>query len=428
MRTEDGQDIDPITGKPLGKPLGASAGPSAYQKYFAGPLTAGVEKGAGALLGPLGILESQAHPQVAKSVAETVVPQTPKQAGIDAGMLAGMALAPEAVVPGIATRMGLAALGGGLGSKAGGDSAIAGAKSGALQQGLGEAAAPIINMAGAFGKTALNKEDVGRIGKYLKTLVPGIGDLSKVEKFDSAFRGGEATEKVGKRLAQYEDAISKRLGKKEIGSMTVMSKAGPNTAPIPLKVDATFDDMIGRIRTLNRVGYAYSGDATQKALAADARREAHDLVEELGSALNKQTPGLGDRFLKMRRQFATTSTFQRIFSDPDLYDPSGRMKMDTLQQLVANRGAAGFREDLVRVLGRGKANDLLNKVYRGAASTARDVPASLNLRGGIGASLPRVFFRPQLGQTVGQVPRHIPKIPPGVAGLLGQLLPNQSEQ
>ena len=407
-----------------GKWVPYNAAPSAYQKYFAQPATAGVEKGLGALAGPLGILASKIAPGAAEAISKTIVPQTPKQAGIDAGMLAGGALAPEAVIPGIIARMGASAAGGAIGSKLGGDTAMSGAKEGAIQQGVGEVAAPALSLLGRYGKTLRNQKDVERIGGFLSNVLPSIGGLRSVDKFDSAFRGGEATEKVGQKLAKYEGAISKRLGDTEIGTMDIATRGSPQSAPTTVRVKATFDDMVQRIRDLNRTGYAYSGDAQQKALAADARREAHDLTQDLGKALNKQAPGLGDRFLRARRQYSTASLMTRIFSDPSLYDASGRMDMNSLQELVANRGSAGFREDLTRVLGRDKTNDFLKKVYRNAPPTARDVSGGLNLGARLhpASPIPTLVAHPHLSATVGQLPRRFPQIPPTAAALLlGQL-------
>jgi hypothetical protein len=407
---------------------------SAYERYFAKPATQAV----GNLLtgGPAGLL-FQGRPlpigpkpdsPMARKLAENIVPQTPGQAGRDIGMIAGGELLAPAEGASLAYKIGaplgrtaLTALTSAVGEKLAGGSALKGAEEGALQQGTGEAAAPAINFLGSYGKTALNAKDVKNVGGLVSDLIPSLGDVSTVPKFDAAFRGGEATEKAGQKLGTLEESISKQLGKKPIGTMMVQTSG---RTPMTVRVKASFDDMVDKIRDLNRIGYAYSGDAQQKALAADARREAHDLTEELSSALNKQQPGLGDKFLKVRREYAKASLFTRIFSDPDLYDASGRLNMNTLQELAANRGSAGFREDLIRVLGRDDTNKFLDKVYRNAPSTARDVDAGLNMGLSFhpGTAMPRIFAHPRLGQKVGEIPRRLPKISPTApAILLGRL-------
>lgn len=400
--------------------LGRLNPPSRFQKYFAQPVTGAAASGIAGLLGGPSAMAKPS--ELSKSIAKTVVPQTPTQAGVDVGMIAGGALAPEAFLPGLAVRLGASAAGGGLGALLGGESAKQGAVSGALQQGVGEVAAPIANLAGRYGSAALNEKDTSRIGGFIQQMIPTIGNLKKVEQFDAAFRNGEAVEKVGRELANVEAEISKKFGSKALVDMPVpLAMRTSAERPNWVTGKASFDEVVTRIRELNRQGYSYAGDAQQKALAADARREAHELTNVLGQALNKKIPGLGTEYLAARREFAQTSLLTRIFSEPDLYDANGQMNMSALQEYVANRGSAGFREDLVRTFGRDKANKFLSKVYSGAPITGRNVKGGLNM----GMSMhpgpvpfPRFYAHPHLSTRVGEVPRRFPKIPPAVPGLI----------
>jgi hypothetical protein len=349
-------------------------------------------------------------------------PQTLGQAGADVGMIAG-ALAPEGQILGPIARMAMTAAGGAAGEKLGGGSALKGAESGAIQQGVGEVAAPAINVLGRYGKNALNQQDVKRVGGYLRNLASWLPTPKSVPEFDAAFRGGEATEKVGNRLAKYETAIANRLKQKPIMQMPApASVKGGQFATV--STDATFEDVIHQIKQLNDQARYNGPDSSLRWAAKNARQQAHELTQDLGAALNKVHPGLGKRYLAARRQYAGAATLRDIFSEPSLWDASGRMDMSKLQELVANRGVAGYRDELTRIFGRDKTNQLLKKVYRDAPPTARDVAGGLNMGVSVhpGIAIPRVFAHPHLPSSIGQIPRRFPKLPPAAAALLlGQI-------
>lgn len=140
--------------------------PSAYQR-FARPVTKGLEN----LFtgGPVGVLNAgrpvptmpdlPGGNQALAHAAASYFPQTPTQAGKDIGMVVGSLLAPEVTGAGVAAklarpaiRIASTALGGAGGAAAGGESPLGGAESGAIQQGVGEATAPAINLLGRYGK------------------------------------------------------------------------------------------------------------------------------------------------------------------------------------------------------------------------------------------------------------------------------------
>lgn len=415
-------------------------GPSGFQKYFAAPATNAVANAIGgpffsqSVIGGPPMIGSGAVP---KSIAKAIVPQTPTQAAIDAAMLAsGGLVGPAAEGAGLAAklarpamRMGIAALGGAAGSKAEGKSATSGATSGALQQGFGEIVAPAANLAGKIGKMALNREDVQRVGSFMRNLAPWLPSPKNVSEFDKVFRGGEATEKIGSRLGKYEKAISNRFGDTPIMKMQApASTRGEQFATVT--TDATFDDVVHRIKMLNDQARYNGPDSSLRWAAKHARQEAHELTQDLGAALNQQTPGLGSRYLAARRQYAGARLLSDIFSEPDLWKADGRIDMAKLQDLVANRGAAGYRDELTRIFGRDKTNQLLQKVYRDAPPTARDVPGGLSLgMSAHGIGIPRVFAHPHLPSSVGAVPRRFPKIPPTAPGLAaGQTINNLIQQ
>lgn len=401
----------------------ATPTPDWYGRNIAQPLTSGVSRVIQQETQPL------LSPDTSKSIAQGIVPQTPTQAAITAAMI-GTGQLPEALarnIPGALLRTGIVGAAGAGANALQGKSALAGGVTGAFEQGSGEMIAPAVNWLGKMGKKALNRADLGRFGSFISSMVPGL-KLRTAEDFDAEFRGGDALRRVGKKLGQFQDQIGKLVGDNPIvpGSVPSSSLSGKT-----INTTITFDEAVKQIRELNDQGKYYGNDATLRLAATQARQAAHDLTQRTAAALDQHTPGLGQSFLKMRREYGKTATLSHLFQEDDLWEPDGRVDWAALAEKMQNVAPTGYREDLIRNFGSDGTNALLRSANRNAPPTVRDIEGQgvlgaigQGLRGFIGHSgMPGVsahlpFGRTVLGKTVGDVPRRFPKIPPAVPALL----------
>jgi hypothetical protein len=421
-----------------------SASGTMWSRSIQPTIAGGLSRAVGGVLeGPHGMAQPS---NVAKSIANYVVPPDEKQALINAAMIGGSFVAPEATLPSALARTGITAgagaLGGALEAKEKGQpmlpSILSSGASGGIQQGLGEIAAPAINWLGKYGSRALNAQDVERVGGFLSELSDWLPSPKSVENFDSEFRGGEALDRAGEKLGDMEAKLSARLGKQPVVQMSLPASVQSGQFG-NVKAGVSFDEAVKRIRELNDEGRYTGNDQNLRYAAKMARQQAHDLVQELGTALNGIQPGAGDRYLAARRKYGGTALMTRLFSEPDLWSPDGRLNWEKLQELAAQSGAAGYRDELNRTFGRGKANQFLSKIYRDAPTTARDIEGK-GLMGTLAQSM-RAIMHPSgevglyghlpmtsqiSGQTVGNVPRRFPRMSAGLAALL--LGPNAADQ
>lgn len=373
-----------------------------------------------------------------------LAPHTPTQAAIDAAMVGGAIALPEvegagllARLPGALGRTGITAGTGAVANKVQGLDPYAGAKSGAIQQAFGEATGPLLtgalNSAGRLSDKSVNKIDTAKLGTFLRKLGDWMPMPKNVGAFDLAFRNKEAREQVGTKLRSLESQIGGVLGDRKIMTMKTPSYIGGREFGSGLEVPATFPQVIKRIEELNEQAKWERSpmDPALKIQGRQARIEARELRDKLEKSLNAQDSQgrLGTDYMQSRRQYAGVNTLTDLFSTKDLYKDDGTVDWSKLQELVANSAENnGFRDDLNRIFGREKTQELVSNIYRGAPATARDVPGE-----GLMA-IPRVVLHgkslgayghlPKGGvftKYVGKVPRRFPvvNVPAAVPGILG---------
>jgi len=442
----------------------------------AGPLGALLSKGPGGTPPPAGGSGS-----IPEAISQAAVGQTPTQTAINAASMGagkligpGTSLASKLLRP--VARTGMVAGAGALSNMAQGQDPAIGALHGGVQQGFGEVAAPLLSGLGHLGKKALNRADISRLGGAISTILPGI-KAKNINDFDEAFRGGGAIAQTSEKLRAHEGKLAQWLGDPNVsdvptdigpsdinplgtttipgrksgtymapeqntapsGKMVVLKDAIADRKPFSMELPTplankltnqttttltapgSFTDAIKQLDDLNKIGYGPTGDALSKHVANQARSDAHVLLENIKSALNRYgaingRPGIGDQYFGLRKDVNKAYLFTKILGEDELWDPKGRIKWDQLVPLMANRNG-GYREDLVRTLGRDGAQKFITKVNRDASPTVSDIPARFGFFIRAHGVRPSVGFHPQIGQRVGDVPRYFPKLPPAVPGL-----------
>jgi len=418
---------------------------SSYQKYFAQPATS--------VLGNIiaGGSQTPGIKNVAQGIAGAIVPQNPAAAGADLGLVGAQLLGPEAGIPALIARMAGGIGGGALGGALSKDGAGSGALQGGLQTGLGEVAAPVANLAGRMGKKAINREDIARLGSYIKSdILPSVkSPLKTAVDMDRVFRGQSAEREVGKALKDAEGTVAKQIGGKPINAPSLlkfkqatsggefMDIGGPIELPDGTTFNLTpkgqsFKESLEQISKLNDIGYGPTGSTADRLVARNARATAHTALGEISDSLKAQGVPQSDidRFMSARTEFSRAKLMQKIFGEPGVFNKKTRsIDIPKLQELV-QEPQSGYREDLVRSLGPEGADRFLGTVFRGAPPVGTDIPQNLNalsaLRvfghpsGGLGMSAPIEPRGLSMGHTIGAVPRRIPKIPPLATDALAQ--------
>ena len=401
-----------------------------YQRYFARPVTQAATSGLAKVLGGMGSpwgFAPQRAQAIARPVAETVVPQTPTQAGIDAASAAA-GLATGGAAPlleggaGLATRLAAPAIAGGIGSKLGGGTFGSGALSGALQSAGGELISGATKVAGRYSSKALDRMMTSDVGQWIANKIPALGKLTSPIDFDRAFRSNAGLTKVAKEELKPVEDKARQIAGNHLIDMPSLHSALTNVGTYRI----TFDDATDAIKRLDDASSWTMADPTSARLVAKQNRKIASAARaDLAKGLNQISPGLGDQYFAARAKFAQARMLRDLFkSSKQIFPRKGGIDWPTVKELVDNAGPEGYRDDLERAFGADGIEGLLTVLGRGTRTTAGDVPAELGPGISAGMHYPRLHFRPQLGQRIGNVPRRFPPLPAAVPVITAGQLAN----
>lgn len=332
-----------------------------YYSGFGGPATGVVARGIEGLINPFswfqrtptggvaprdirtknlgGIMPMKPRPTSSLSEwgAEKIVPQTPRQAGIDAAVIASM-------VPGAGPAMlPLMLAGGGIGgaleaTPAGGISQISpkealkqggmGALDAASQWGMGKLLSKgPYRMPLPTRSTALDETIATNVGKTLRGELP---DLQGVEgpgsplndpiDYSQEFQGGNALKRASQKMNDVHDTARTAVAQNTVTGRVPMQTL---TTGRGTPQEFEFDDVVDRIRELDEAGKWHKADPRPKAEADAARAKAAFVKQEFRGRLNQVQPGLGNELTEANTQWAKTKTLTDVLSDPKIYPQKG---------------------------------------------------------------------------------------------------------
>lgn len=396
------------TPKTIGSPVPTSSPTPTNQP----DLTERMNIGAGRLAEKAGGLIGPRTGAVAGAITRGVLPASNIQAGIDAAILASygtgvgevgtaakiakpiLEYAPKFIRPAarLAGRLAIPAIGGAVGGATEGKAGT-GAAVGAAE-GLG---GELISGAIGAGKRGIQALDVKRVGRWLSDKLP-IRAAANTADLDELFRGGKAVRQAGDALEKTYDHVRNQLGNAQLQI--------PSPVPGQPPISKSLDEINEIIRQTEDYGYTLAGDPRTAMQGKAMRTAAHQMVEDTGHALNAFQKGLGDRYFKSRRQFATTMLMKRIFNEAFDKD-TGEFSMQKLQQSVSRAGNEGYRDDLNNLLGEQGANDFIGQVFRGAKPTALDVPG----HGVAGRAYVHGAMEPSFSLHMPQLAKHVGNLP-----------------
>ncbi len=369
--------------------------PSLYERYVAQPLTQGATR-------LIGKLEPEAAQRWVSpsTIAKIAVPQTPTAAGT----MFGLGLASGA--PTILGRLAAAGLGGAAGAGLGGEYIPGGALQGVASQGAGElGGAAISGATRLLMHNPILEKTTADFGESVANALPGIGAVPKTATdLESAFTHGNALEPLRNEM----DAVSKQA-----------SAAAPGSRfHVPVFVRSTgrqawaktsLEDAEKELTNLNDEGWRLdlSGDPRYTQKGRLYRTLAYEARQKIGAELNKTQPGLGDAWLATRKAYSAGRTLQRIFNEPGVFnEETGELDQRVLSKLITQQRPRGYRQELVRNLGKQNADNLLLTIRRGGASgVASDVPGYGARMGVSMSATPHPYIRPPVPpKFVGQNP------------------------
>ncbi len=370
----------------------------------------------GAALGPAGALIHSVSPELASRIVKGALPSNNIPAGIDAAMLAtgglGEGLELGSATARLGARLAVPTLGGAAGGATEGK-AKEGAAKGLFQGAVGEVAAPVFNK--IFGST-IGRLDREKLGGWVKKNLPTKLPWRTVGDFDQNLRGGLLREEMGPMVEQANQKVAAALGandtfqlktdaanKSVISPLVEMPGGEMRQGGVTTKT-WKFHEILQEIRRMEDLGRYTGNDNDLRLAAKTARVSAHQMVDDLQTALNERQPGLGDSWLKPRKQYQATMTLQQMFSEPGVLDPkTGQINMGKLQQLASSSGREGYRDELKRA---GIDESFLKTAFRGANNFVRtDAQGKVNpyYRMHLGV-IPSMGAHPELAHHVGYLP------------------------
>jgi hypothetical protein len=369
-------------------------------------------------------------PPLAREVAEFVVPQTPTAGALTA---LSMALPPvkaarvlgEAAGPvtkflgNRLARMGAGtAIGAGAGALSG-----EGATSGALQ-GAGAFVPGEMLAAGAgivgrhLGEAGVVRDTTAKFGKAISDRLPWLNKMEKGSDFANAFIHGGAVERAGNLLRSVKGTLGQRTQGYHF--------------PLPAPADTGIEkklmgfDEADKLITQLQQGYGFTPTGAERTgmTAREARALSYEIRDRLAGHLDTIKSGLGNSYLKARKQFDAAATLTKMFDQRDLIGPEGLNQPKLIERMNEHS------TDLGRSMGKGAAQDLLNVLRRGFVGEGKDIPgkAGKSVKG-VHMPIPMPYYVKHGGQAfdpIGKVPGYIrpsgAPIEAAISNIVGRLM------
>lgn len=327
----------------------------------------------------------------AQEVAQFVVPQTATSAALTAGSMLlpeakiaqklGEAAGPVARVLG--TRPGRIGAMTGLGAATGaatGEGALSGAAQGAGTTVPGEAIAGAAGMVGRrLGEGSLIRKTTADFGKALMRQIPWVGKLEKGSDFANAFIHGGAVEKAGNLLNSVKTTLGRRV-QGHLFNIPIPTAQGVEVRALP------FHEADALITQMQDHGFGVSGDPRGGVDSPNWRKLALQTRDRIANKLNDIQRGLGDSYLKARKQFDISKTLTKMFKKEGLFVEGGLHQPELIGRMNKYAG------DLDRSLGKSGAKDLLNTLRRGFVGEATDTPSKAATLGAHGSPFGVHFY------------------------------------
>ena len=355
---------------------------------LAGPATGMVAKGIGAVEKPLG-LDKYVSPE---TLAQMAVPQNITQLA-----LANFApLLPEA---GWAKR---AAMMGGIGGATGaatGEGTTSGALQGATSEMLAAAPAALLKWGSRkAGELPLIQKGTQTILSKIRQVFPASRQLGikGAQDVEDQFVSGAATEKFAGKLDALNTDIEQKFAKVHKAALdNAVNQLAQGKGSLPLNVKGgmfdvrtpegvrrlPFREVNDLITEVNRSGYNFVGDPRRTIQGPEARQIGYDMRDDVARQLNKFREGLGDKWLRARKDVTAAETFRNIFSREKGGIVNGQFNQKRIAELLEKGKEVGYYDDLVRSLGatpeagRAQVKALLKEVRRGAPPGSYDIPS-----------------------------------------------------
>ena len=329
-----------------------------------------------------------------------IVPQTPRDAAIQAALLASgvgearLGLpALDAIAASLPGRVALPAAAGALGSALSGENPLKGLAAGAGTAGLGEAFRFPVGVAGRIlGKGPMLEETSRQVAGEISKNVPIETPANQMERL---FTRGKIVDEVGKAVQPvYDQASAATRGVPfRAPEISASGKIGPLG-------DASYEQAVKRLDVLGDLGYA-KGEYKTQARAKVAREAYGKLRQSIQVRLNAVQQGLGDQWIAARQKQGTAQAIRRVF-DPknkviDL--TTGRIDQPKLVETLLRR-----QSDLERQLGEPQYEALLQKAKRNAQGAIQDlVSQAPHVRMGL-LGWPHVSGLPRTYRPAGDMP------------------------
>ena len=322
-----------------------------------------------------------------EAVAETVVPQTPLQAGVmlgtaTAGPAVGAAakLAPAAgkvVAPWLARILGGTA-GGAAGGAVGEEGALRGAAVGAgtslVGEGIGAGVNKLLRSLPGM-KRAINVRDVRSVGETVGEIAPPLrGARTAADLRELAAGGG--LEKLGTAKDEAITAIegmvaAKRMPKRYTSSLW---QEPPGKFLVPTLDKQTPMTIREANDKLSEVGAkAFSKNPLDRTFQGiDQRRLYKTLSQEILTGLTTLDPQAAQLWQQAQRTYAAGKRLTEVFRAKGLIDKNSMLRMEVLQEAVRDPSTIAWLRNKLGPEGYAK---LAQTVTRGGGVGAVDRPA-----------------------------------------------------
>lgn len=406
----------PFEAKPAAQPtqgVGEKIG-NFYREDIAKPVTGAAAKGIAEIYDPAKYTDAtpiDQLPPFAREIAEYVVPQTATSAAVTAGSFAlpaagaarvlGEAAGP--VTRALGSRLGRTAAStalGGLAGKLTGEGGVEGALQGAASAVLPEALAAGAGVVGRhLGEGSVIRQTTKDIGSALQKTIPWVGKLEKGSDFADAFIHGRAMQNAGRLLSNVKDTLGRRA----------QGYGFDINVPTPKGLERqrmSFQDADKLISDLQKgMGFTLGGAEKAGMSAREARALSYEIRDRVADGLNHIKSGLGDAYLKARKQFDAAATLSQMFDKRDLIGPQGLHQPKLIDRMNE------YSPDLERSLGKGTTQRLLGVLRRGFVGEGKDIESHAG-RGHFGVHFPIPFpYYVRHGGSafdpIGQVPGYI---------------------